>query len=184
MKKIIGFIVIMFISTGVFGQKFIRSESEFERTENAIHIWNVTDGDYDWVDCVHFIKNDRLYLLSYEPDEEFESTIVLDAGRGRDIYLYSKDINDINSPWIKASDVVTRSIWLNITNYSEVDFFRSEKSRGSKGNVVVDGENIKITIGYELMTNGSVHAEPITFTFTPIKDGFYFVSNGERSSIQ
>lgn len=174
MKKIIGILAIMFIAIGVFGQKSIRNYSFIESTptgnntiEDAIQRWNVTDGDYDWINYVHFVQNERLYILAYEPDENFE------YGVDRDVYLYSKDIHDINSPWVKASNVVSTSNWLNIRNYSEFDFFLSEKSRGSKGKVDVQENCVIITVGYELMTNGSVSInEPMTFIFKPQGNNF------------
>jgi len=182
MKKLIGLFAVLLITTGVFGQKFIRSHSFIESTptgnntiEDAIHRWNVTDGDYDWVAYVHFVQDDRLYLLSYEPNERRM------FGVNRDIYLYSKDINDINSPWEKASDIVMTSNWINIQTYDEVDFFiyNEKKHNSSVGEVVVKDDCVELTIGYDVMTNGrvSINEAPITFTFKPVGNYFYTVDN-------
>ena len=173
MKKLIGLFVVLFITTGVFGQKFIRSHSFIETTptgnntiEDAIRSWNITGGDYDWIKYVHFVQNGRIYMLAYEPNEKFTSGNKIMAGTTRDIYLYSKDTADVNSPWEQASEIVMTSLWNNIRDYGEVDFFRSELSRGSKGEVIVDGDKVYITIGLEIMTNGGESInEPITFGF-------------------
>ena len=177
MKKLIGLLVIMFVTTSVFGQKFIRSPSFIETTltenstiEDAIHKWNITDGNYDWVAYVHFVQNDRLFLLSYEPKEDRMS------GGYRDIYLYSKDINDINSPWEKASDVVMTNHWGSDKDHNEVDFYvyDENKHNSSIGKVVVEDDCVKITIGWELFINGrQMINEPITFTFVPVGDNVY-----------
>lgn len=117
MKKIIGVIILMLITIGTFGQKFIRKSSFIESTptgNNTIEDWihmGGNNGDYSWIDYVHFIQNGRLFLLSYEPSETFTSGHKIPPNSGRDIYLYSKDTSNINSPWVKASDVVLTSNW-------------------------------------------------------------------------
>jgi hypothetical protein len=184
MKKLIGIFAILLITTGVFGQRFIRKESEVERIENEIQYWKTNwkgiDGNYDWIQSVHFIRNNMLYMLSYEPMPR-EKYIM---GAERDIYLYGKDLTDINSPWVKTSEIIPlRGLWLNPDNYSEVDFFRAEKSNGSEGNVVQENNCVKITIGYILMTNGTVHTEPITFKLKSVNNIYKVMGDGERSSL-
>ena len=107
MRNFFGILVLVFFTTNVFGQKFIRDWSFVQSTptgnntiEDAIHRRNIIGDNYDWIDYIHFVKNEKLFILSYEPKED-----PMDGG-SRDIYLYSKDINDINSPWKKASQVI------------------------------------------------------------------------------
>ena len=167
MKKIIGLLAVLMITTGVFGQKFIRSHSFTEYTgsafPNTVEDWIRSGedvGNYEWINYVHFIQNGKLYMLAYEPNEKYAH------GVDRDIFLYSKDTSDVNSPWEIASECVMTSNWVNIYTYSEVDFFRSDKSRGSKGEVRIDGDKVYITIGLEVMTNGRQQInEPLTFGF-------------------
>ena len=174
MKKLIGIIAVLFITTGLFGQKFIRSHSFIEATptgnntiEDAMQN-DVPDGNYEWVRYVHFIRDGKLYLLSYEPNSDFR------MGVDRSVYLYYKDTSDADNPWVKASNVVMTSNWWNTRNYTEVDFFRKDKSRGSKGEVFIVDDIVYITIGFESMTNGRLQIdEPITYGFRPVGNGSY-----------
>jgi len=167
MKKLIGLLAVLFITTGVFGQKFIRDHSFIETTptgnntiEDAIQSKDITNVNYNDIGYVHFVRNDKLYILAYEPDSEYY------MGVDRDIYLYSKDLRNMDSPWEKASDIVLTSNWIDGRNYGEVDFWRSEKSRGSFGKVDIDSNKVYITVGFEIMTNGRLTInEPITFGF-------------------
>jgi len=177
MKKLIGLFAILFITTGVFGQKFIRDHSFIKATptgnntiEDAINRTNINYTDFDWIHYVHFIQNDRLFLLSYEPKERR-----MYAG-SRSIYLYSKDINDVSSPWEEASDVVMTNQWMNANNHDEVDFFiyNENKHNTSVGKVVVKDDCVEITIGWEMWCNGRLQInEPITITFTPVGNNIY-----------
>lgn len=160
MKKLIGLLVLLFITTGVFGQAFIRKSSFIEVTEGFInHKFpaltiaevilddNITE-DFDWIRYIHFVKDGKLFILSYELKEDLEK-----IGFSRGIYLYSKEIHNVNSPWKKASAVImTNSFSENC--YDEVDFFLAEKSRDSVGKVEFnDDGSIEITIGWILMDN-------------------------------
>ena len=174
MKKIIGLLAVLFITTGVFGQKFIRSHSFIETTptgNNTIEdaIQRGVNDNYEWIDYVHFIQNGKLYMLSYEPNEKHS------YGVDRSIYLYSKDTTDIDSPWEIASNCISTSNWLDIRNYSEFDFFVYDKEQhnSSVGKVDVQENSVLITIKYELMTNGRVSiSEPMTFIFRPDGENF------------
>lgn len=182
MKRLVGLLMLLFITTGVFGQKFIRSHSFIESTptgNNTIEDWIRDDGDngdYKWIPYVHFINKGRLYLLSYEPKEDRL------FGGYRDIYLYSKDINDINSPWEKASNAVMRNHWKSGDDHDEVDFFIYDKDKhnSSVGKVVVKNEYVEITIGWELWVGGRLLiSEPITIKFKPIGNNMYSHSKGK-----
>ena len=177
MKKIIGILAILFITTGVFGQKFIRSHSFIEATptgnntiEDAINRTNINFTNFDWIHYVHFVQDDRLFLLSYEPKERR-----LYAG-SRSIYLYSKDLNDVSSPWEKASDVVMTNHWQSNRNHDEVDFFiyNEDYHNSSVGKVVIEDNCVKMTIGWELFSDGrQMIREPITIKFTPVGNNKY-----------
>jgi len=100
MKKLIGLSAVLFITTSVFGQKFFRDFSFIETTpsglntiEDDIRDTVIFAGFYKYL--VHFEANNRVFLLSYEPEQD----------NSRDIYLYSKDISDRNSSWEKAFEV-------------------------------------------------------------------------------
>lgn len=178
MKKLIGILAVLLMTTTVFGQKFIRNLSfiegvdepfiEFEsgrlRTvEDHIRYSFTTITNYEWIDYIHFVQNDRLFLLSYEPKEDYL------FGGDRDIYLYSRDITDINSPWEKASDVVMTNNWEDPKNYNDVDFFIYNENRhnNSVGEVVVEDDCVKITIGWEMFHDGSHLNAVKTIIFIP-----------------
>ena len=181
MKKIIGMMVILFFTTGIFGQKFIRNLSFIEPKPNKIEMSVINQFlNFGEIDYVHFVKNDRLFLLAFEPNERYM------YGVDRDVYLYSKDIKNIDSPWEIASDVVARCNWIDLNNFSDIDFFTYNKDRHntSMGKVVVVDSCVKITIEFDVITNGNVSiSEPITYIFTPIGDNFYNCNNAIRSSL-
>jgi hypothetical protein len=197
MKNIIRILVLLFITTSVFGQSFIRSHSFIESTptgnitiEDALH--DGDNGNFDWIRYVHFVKDGWLYLLSYEPKEDHLS------GGDRKIYLYKKKIENLNSPWENAcADVsllnpdyvngryisndtilvpkaVKMNSWHDGDNYQDVDFFRKELSFGSSGEVIFEGDNVKITIRYSEIVNGvPIFSIPLSFLFEPIENGLY-----------
>lgn len=155
MKKIIGIFAILLIATGVFGQMNIRNHSFIERTskglitiEDAIHRNNITDGNFDWIDYIHFVRDGKLFLLSYEPKENHKSN------GSRDVYLYSKDINDINNPWERASRKIMTNSY-STHSFCDVDFFTYDKDyhNTSIGKIVEnDDGTVMITIGWELFS--------------------------------
>ena len=173
MKKLIGLITVLLFSTSVFGQAFIRSYSFIEATqtgnntiEDAINRTNIKFTDFDWISYIHFVKDGKLFILSYEPKENRMSY------GSRNIYLYSNDINNINSPWEKASSVIMSNSF-GTHCYDEVDFFLAEKSFGSKGKVEFkDDDSIEITIGWSVMNNviNDCVGSELKYRFVP--DGF------------
>ena len=177
MKKIIGILAILFITTGVFGQKFIRDHSFIEATptgnntiEDAINRTNIKFTNFDWIHYVHFVEGDRLFLLSYEPVEDIMNP------EHRCIYLYSKDINNVNSPWEKASDAIMTNHWQSHNNHNEVDFFiyNEKKHNSSVGKVVVKEDCVEMTISWELFQNGrQTMKDTMTVIFTPVGNNQY-----------
>ena len=178
MKKLIGIFAILLIGTAVFGQKFIRDHSFVERTptgnntvEDAINRKNLQYTNYDWINYVHFVVDDRLYLLSYEPVDNKNKT-----GLNRQVYLYSKDINDNASPWVEASEAVLSCGFMDLKNYTDVDFYRADRSRGSVGTINAVGDVREIIIGEYRKQNGSITSdEKLKLVFTPISTNFYSV---------
>jgi len=167
MKNLFGILAILLLSTSVFGQAFIRNRSFVETSptgnntiEDAINRDNFHYTNFDWISYIHFIKNGKLYLLSYEPVENY-----LNPGC-RDIYLYSKDLNNLNSPWEKASAAIMTNCY-GTQCYDEVDFFLAEKSFGSKGNVEIKDDCIEITIGWSVMNKvtNSCDGSELKYTF-------------------
>ena len=183
MKKIIGLLTILFITTGVFGQQPIRDYSFIEATnynstvEDGIqYIGNglteqKQNGNgcsvYDWIEYVHFIEGDKLFLLSYEPKENPMSY------GSRSIYLYRKDINDVNSPWEKASGHIMMNSY-NSYSYSYVDFYRSSKNKGCVGEVIKTEEGIEISVSWVLFSKkyktSCVDYTTLTYLFKPHPD--------------
>ena len=178
MKKLIGIFAILLIGTAVFGQKFIRDHSFVERSstanitiEDAINRDGIKYDNFDWINYVHFVVDDRLYLLSYEPVDNFNK-----MGLNRQIYLYSKDINDNTSPWEPASEAVLTCGIMDMKNYTDVDFYREDRSRGSVGTINAVGDVREIIIGEYRKQNGSITSDKkLKLVFTPISTNFYSV---------
>jgi len=180
MKKLIGLFVILFITTGAFGQAFVNDYAHITYTGDKFPItiedwirkegfgeikWENGFGKIEWINYIHFVRGDWLFLLSYEPKE--------DTYYGsRYLYLYKKNINDSQSSWEKASAIIMSNSWGSFCD-DEVDFFLAEKSLGSVGNVKIkDDDSIEITIGWLLMNkviNDCVSSE-LKYKFVP--DGF------------
>ena len=178
MKKIIGIFAILLLGMTVFGQRFIRDHSFVERTptanntvEDHLNGYWLNCTDYDWINYVHFVEDGRLYLLSYEPVPNINK-----MDMDRNIYLYSKDINDNDSPWEVASNVVLNRKFVDMKNYTDVDFYRAEKSRGSVGMVNAVGDMREIIIGEYSKQNDSIFPDrKLKIVFTPINTNFYSV---------
>lgn len=183
MKKLIGIFAILLLGTAVFGQKFIRDYSfinaredflngKFDAltVEENIRKYHVGD-DYDWINYVHFVVDDRLYLLSYEIVDNINK-----MGLNRQIFLYSKDITDNTSPWEPASEAVLTCGFTDSKQYTDVDFWWEDRSRGSAGTINVLDDCVEMTIGVYRKQAGSIVFDgklKITFTPSPISTNFY-----------
>ena len=101
MKKLVFLVSILMLSVCAFGQpKYIQKISGIERTptgnntwEDAMHRTNFPNGDYSWIQDVHFIKDGKIFLLAYEPKPSYPYT------GERKMYLYSKDTSNVNNSW-------------------------------------------------------------------------------------
>ncbi len=185
MKKLIGLFAVLFITTGVFGQNFIQGLSFIETTptrNNTIedHIRDVStfsNGDYSWIHYVHFIANEKLYMLSYEPEENYYRP---NDVKSRSVYLYSKDTCNIHDEWQKASEVVTTTTWLNRDEYCEIDFFTYDENKHntSVGNVVMEGDTVVMTVGLMKAANGNHYrTEKMKLIFKPDGDKYILIND-------
>jgi hypothetical protein len=175
MKKLIGLFAILMLSMSVFGQKYIRNASSIERTQtgnntiaDAINRTNFDNGDYSWIQDVHFIKEGKLYLLAYEPKADAL------LGGERRIYLYSIDtLNIKKNSWKIASYVVMINyISADSKEYRDVDL-HTKNFNGSYGNVSYEQDlSVKITFGVEMNDERPVAK---TLTFISQGNGFYKV---------
>lgn len=180
MKKIITVFAIALLGMTVFGQRFIRDHSFIERTptanntvEDAINRKNFRFENFDWISCVHFVEDGRLYLLSYEPVPDRNG-----MNMDRNIYLYSKDINDNSSPWEFASDVVLERKFVDMKNYTDVDLYIYDEKRHntSVGTINAIGDVREIIIGEYSKQNDSISPDrKLKIVFTPISTNFYSV---------
>ena len=177
-KKVIFILTIALICSSVLGQKFIRDYSFVERTptanntiEDAINGENLRHTSYDWINYVHFVVDDRLYLLSYEPVDDINQMDL-----NRQIYLYSKDISDNTNPWEPASEAVLTCGFMDLNNYTDVDFYREDRSRGSVGKINAVGDVREIIISEYRKQNGSIVSDKkLKIVFTPISTNFYSI---------
>lgn len=166
MKKIIGILGILFITTSVFGQVNIGGLSHIER-----YNWQGTD------DFVHFttVINDHThyYILAYEPNFPRGHY----SGIERNVYLYCIETSD--SPWVRVSDIESSgSRWLRVSdavlenyyygskNFQDVDFYTYDENRHNTSNstVTLDGNNVIFTLDVHKMENGSITITSQTFT--------------------
>jgi len=154
MKKIIGVLVVLLFATGVFGQYNINRLSFVEyrsgrlaTIEDKIRHHNNINDDFEWIDYIHFIKDNKLYLFSYEPVGEPVPYC------SRNVYLYSRDITDINAPWKKASGSIINNCYSR-TCFSDVDFFTYNKDRhfDSAGKIVETDDGFELTIEWDLFS--------------------------------
>ncbi len=184
MKKIIGILAILFITTGVFGQIRVDEFSEIETsptrnntTEDWIRKsgfgeikWENGYGKIDGLKYVHFIRGDWMFMLAYEPKKVMDK-----VGHGcRGLYLYKKNINDSQSSWEKASAVLLTSC-SGTLSYDEVDFFLAEDSFGSLGNVEVKDDCVEVTVGWyqmDMVHNDCVKGR-LVYQFVPSGYGGY-----------
>jgi len=189
MRTIIGFVLIILIVPKVYGQKNIRNLSNIERTryqysgtvEDAIYTaFEANKNDsFKSIDYVHFIKNDKLFLLAYEP---LKGETYSFYGK-RSIFLYCRDVSNKNGKWELASDTVMTNYYyfesLASENYRDIDFFVYDKNyhNTSIGRVLVEPDCIKITVGVDEMKNGQMikYGEAYTFVFKNKSYNFYTV---------
>jgi hypothetical protein len=103
----------------IYGQILIRDYSDIETNgyvERNIHCFKDNLGDYSWIENIHFIKNEYLYVFAYEPLVRYAIDGYMTFMEGeRNLYLYRKDIRNIDNPWIVSSDVIMTNYVRNFT---------------------------------------------------------------------
>lgn len=150
MKKLIGTLTILLLTTGLFGQINLGDLSSIE-TYNGINDWKSTDH------LVHFTTNfqnhEFYYILAYEPNRD----IGCYEGTERSVYLYCIEKTS-GSRWRRASDAVMTNHYYDAKNYEDVDFYLYNKStqNSSHSSVKVDGTNVIFTLDVHKKVNGSV----------------------------
>lgn len=178
MKRIIGLLIIILFSINVFGQSVITDISQIEATpkgmltvEDGLRSGNLSVGSIRYV---HFVKNGYLFMLAYEPSDKTYSNYKTIY---RNIYLYRKDMSNVNNPWVIASDVVMTNFITDYKNYQEVDF-------STGGRIMTDNNIVLITVTiYERKNNVWVDIDGcpnysyqyITFKLVTNGDNFYTV---------
>ena len=177
MKNLIVLFVVSLLASNAFAQMNVRNLSEIESTKTRNNTVEdvISTGKYPISECVadrvHFMKNEKLYMLALEPLNGKESSEFFGK---RELYLYCRDNDDINNPWRIASDLVWTCNYKGGDNYTDVDFFLYDKDshNTSVGVVEVDENNIKMTIGFYRMGSGK-EIKSLTFTFIPEGKDFY-----------
>jgi hypothetical protein len=170
MKKIIGLLVIMFVTTGVFGQINLNDLSDVEHGE-----W------LGKMDILHFTTELQhrkfFYILAYEPN--FGGAY---NGTKRNVYLYCMDITPENPNekykrqphWIRVSDAVLVNYFRDSHNYQDVDFYTYNKDRHntSNGSVRLDGNDVIFNLEIHKMENGGMSVTQQTIVLELIRNTF------------
>ena len=116
MKNLIGILTILLITAGVFGQQCGISLSEFASNPATIvkPTFNISQGYLD-LNTYSFWEDGDLFILSYDPDEEFRDNNIIwgEGKKTRNIFLYRLD----GDKWVKASNLVKTDSFDSDGNY-------------------------------------------------------------------
>lgn len=183
MKKLIGLITILLLSTSIFGQINLNDLSEIEQGE-----WSSK------TDILHFTTEVNeykiFYILAYEPN--FFG--LYEGGVERNVYLYSividypdyiknnKDFEKLkkSARWRRASDAVLINHYYDSDNFQDVDFYTYNKDRHntSNGSVRLDGNNVIFNLELHNRIKGcSVLIEKtvvLECKFNPTRNGYFY----------
>ena len=188
MKKTIGILAILLVSISVFGQPLIKQKAAIEIYSGNLYAEN---GELI-VSPVHFIANDRIFMVSYEPLAErvpydvpvnLKDNEVIEA----ELFLYSRDLSKSNSDWEIASveDINGKYksanlgiyVMIDAFNYDEIDFETyGDRYEGVKNGKVVelpDGSVEMVVMEYGFKNGSRDYAELLTFVFTPVDNNHY-----------
>lgn len=160
MKKIICILIVLLLTSNVFGVINIGDVSHIE-----YGIWS------EKTHLVHFFTeyngSKHFYMLAYEPNFIVGKYV----GIERNVYLYSYNISPQNPKeiykrqdrWIRVSDVVLTNYYRNSNiqyeyNYQDVDFFTYDKDyhNTSHSSVNVEGNTVTFILDIHKKENGSV----------------------------
>ena len=176
MKKLIGIVAILLITTGVFGQIFLCNKSIIETIDISKELMeNISEDNFRYVS---FIKNDFnrnfVYLLGYEPN--FPNGCY--DGTERSVYLYCLTNWYGTMDWIRVSDAVMTNYLHDSRNYRDVDFLKydSEHHNTSNSEVAFDRNDLIFTLNIHTMENGrmNITTEKFVLKFDALTAHGYF----------
>lgn len=199
MKKLFALLTGLMIVTSVFGQQLIRTYSDIEKVPFAKNndtlynygyveysVKNILDEnsrDFSSIERVHFVVGDYLYVLAYEPLAQYASDHYETFNEGeRKLYLYRKDISNINNPWIISSDVImTNYVKNGSKDYKDVRL-TTKNFPYADADIIQNKDEYTITIGVHVFKNKNRISTGLqTFTLTPAKNGFYTIKKGSET---
>lgn len=181
MKKLIGLLTVLFLTINAFGQPNIGKLSYVERSRTKNN--TVEDGMLNGVPCdtttlVSFYLGKYFYLLAYEPNFPLGSSHPTE----RNVYLYRKDITDLDNRWIKASDVVVTGAYADSKFYYDFDFYKYDADYHNTSNSKVEfkGYDLWITLTVHQMIEGIAYIEPklvvMKFDYRTANDCHYYMN--------
>ncbi len=191
MKSLFSLLVTYIFFTNIFGQIPIRDFSNIEKNgyvERNIHIFKDNLGDFSWIQDLHFVKGNFLYVIAYEPlPDEAKDGYASFWGK-RKLFLYRKNMINIDNPWIVSSDTIMTNYYNDCNSgqdYREIRLTTKNFKYGD-ADVIQDGNDYDIVIGvhvfkcgYGLFSTGFYK-----FTLTPINEGFYGIKKGSITYTQ
>ncbi len=176
MKKILGILLILLITTSVFGQENIGDRSKIEYRH-----WS------EWSNQAHFYTHIRysngdaryeyLYMLAYEPNfprGKYEGT-------KRKVYLYCVQTTQEKTAifrehynWIRVSDAVFEGYYEDSGNSKDYDFHMYDKDYQnlSHSSVKVDGDYVTFTVDVTKWENNRIGCYQETVTLKLEKQTF------------
>jgi hypothetical protein len=182
MKKLIGLLAILMLTTTIFGQINYGNFSSIETTptgNNTIEDGIRCGGGYNSIPVVNLLREKFIYMLAYESTAS-NGKLGCYENTKRVVNFYCKDTTDVKNPWIKVCDSVFVGEYTNRNNYQDVDFFKYDSLRHNTSNskIVMKRANLLIYLDIHTMVDNSANTkqkviylkrkEPVT------SDGMFF----------
>ncbi len=185
MKNLFTLLIGLMLVNNIYGQILIRDYSDIETNgyvERNIHCFKDNLGDYSWIENIHFIKNEYLYVFAYEPLVRYAIDGYMTFMEGeRNLYLYRKDIRNIDNPWIVSSDVIMTNYVRNLAMDFK-DVLLTTKNFHGNADIIQNKDEYTITIGVYVFENGHLLSTGLqTFILIPAENGFYKIKKGSDS---
>jgi len=185
MKNLFTLLIGLMLVNNIYGQILIRDYSDIETNgyvERNIHCFKDNLGDYSWIENIHFIKNEYLYVFAYEPLVRYAIDGYMTFMEGeRNLYLYRKDIRNIDNPWIVSSDVIMTNYVRNLAMDFK-DVLLTTKNFHGDADIIQNKDEYTITIGVYVFKNGHLLSTGLqTFILIPAENGFYKIKKGSDS---
>jgi hypothetical protein len=185
MKNLFTLLIGLMLVNNIYGQILIRDYSDIETNgyvERNIHCFKDNLGDYSWIENIHFIKNEYLYVFAYEPLVRYAIDGYMTFMEGeRNLYLYRKDIRNIDNPWIVSSDVIMTNYVRNLAMDFK-DVLLTTKNFHGDADIIQNKDEYTITIGVYVFENGHLLSTGLqTFILIPAENGFYKIKKGSDS---